>query len=112
MSAGIAVEFKVRYGHQASLRAEGWAVGTVARRRVGDYYVFYLVAKPRYFMKPSYYSLWLTLQQLARWAELLGLRTLSTPPVSCKRDKLSWTRVREMVRAAFDRLDIIITVFH
>lgn len=112
MSAGVAVHFKNRYGHQASLRAEGWAVGTVARRKVEDKYIFYLVTKPRYFQKPTYGSLWLTLVQLARWTELLGLRSMSIPPISCVRDRLDWGRVRDLIGEAFRGADITITVYH
>jgi len=111
MSAGVAVQFRDRYGHQAELRAEGWPVGTVARKRVRDQFVFYLVTKPIYFLKPTYASLRQTLVQLARWVELLGLRSLSIPPISCVRDRLNWNLVREMIKDVFEGINVVITVY-
>lgn len=111
MSAGIAVEFKRRYHHKQALLTEGWEVGQVARKTHGKNYVFYMVTKERYFHKPAYADLWKTLTQLARWAELLGLSTMSIPPISCVRDKLNWLVVRKMIEEAFDGSDITITVY-
>ena len=113
MSAGIAVEFRDRYGHKSSLLSEGYRVGQVARRIGSDHnYVFYLVTKQRYFMKPTYHSLQLTLTELAKWCELLNLKSLSIPPISCCRDRLSWLIVREMVWNSFKGLNIVVTVYH
>lgn len=111
MSAGIAVEFRDRFGHQAALRSEGWAVGSVARKRVHQRFVFYMVTKPLYYQKPTYTSLRQTLVQLARWVELLKIRTLAIPPISCVRDKLDWSIVKGMIKSVFDGLDVTITVY-
>jgi len=112
MSAGIAVQFRDRFQHKLSLLEESWGVGQVARRRVGNYYVFYMVTKPRYFQKPTYHSLGLALVELAKWCELLGLQTLSIPPISCCRDKLKWPIVRQMIMKVFNGLGLTITVYH
>lgn len=112
MSAGIAVKFRDLFKHQAELRAEGWTVGQVARKRSGDIYVFYMVTKYIYYRKPTYWSLYCALVELARWVELLGLRTMAIPPISCVRDKLHWGTVREMIKDVFDGIDIVITVYH
>jgi len=113
MSAGVAVQFRDRFGHKMSLIQEGWGMGQVARRldSEGERYVFYMVTKPRYFQKPTYHSLRLTLVELARWCELLRLPSLSIPPIRCFRDKLHWPTVRQMVVEVFDGLDITITAY-
>lgn len=112
MSAGIAVQFKRKFGRQAQLREEGWRIGEVARTKEGPHYVFYLITKPRYFMKPTYKCLWATLVQLAKWVELLSLKSLSIPRISCVRDRLDWAIVREMIMEAFSGLEIQITVYY
>ena len=112
MSAGIAVKFRDKFNHQAELRAEGWGVGQVARKQTGGLYVFYMVTKRVYHRKPTYRSLRCALVELARWVELLGLRSLAIPPISCVRDKLHWPTVRGMIIEVFGGINIGITVYH
>lgn len=112
MSAGIAVEFKNRYGHKAELLSECWEVGSVARKKLDSgLYVFYMVTKARYFQKPTYSNLRRTIIELARWVELLGIRSLAIPPISCVRDKLEWSRVRAILEEVFNGLDVEIVVY-
>lgn len=111
MGAGIAVEFKSRFGKKTLLQREGWSVGHAARTREEGRYVFYLVTKPRYFMKPRYEDLEKCLVQLASWCELLNITALSMPRISCCRDRLEWGKVREMIKRVFEGLAIEITIF-
>jgi hypothetical protein len=123
MGAGIALKFKQRFGCVSQLRAASGVVGQAVVLPVNGYYVFYLITKSKYFEKPTYDTLRLTLIAMRDFMLLNGSRTLVMPRIGCGLDRLTWCHsstgkastsqsmsVRQLLEEIFIDTDIRITV--
>ena len=80
MGAGIAVQFKRRFGRVAELRAQGVRTGGVAHLLCEDgCWVYYLVTKVKYSHKPTLASLRQSLLAMAQHMATHGVVRLALP---------------------------------
>ena len=112
MGAGIAVQFKQRYGSVDILKQLNPTVGNVIFLSREQRFVFYLVTKARYFHKPTYATLKNALLYLRDRCQTYGIKTLSMPRIGCGLDGLEWPRVKALLYTVFSDLAITITVYH
>lgn len=111
MGAGIAVQFKKRFGRVDCLRTQRPTVGRCLFLLHQQRFIFYLVTKTRYFDKPTYTSLRYALEDLRIRCETYKINVLSLPRIGCGLDKLQWSRVRELIVAVFRTLPITLHIY-
>lgn len=79
-----------------------------------DYYnkriVFNLITKEYYFSKPTYKSMTKCIKDMVYLCRKLDIKYLGLPKIGCGLDKLSWSKVREIIKEEFKDLDIEIEV--
>jgi len=100
MGRGIATTFRDMFGPSGirQLEAQQAAVGGVAVLSVGGGRLcFNLVSKERYWHKPTYDSLRLSLRELRRQCESHGVTRVAMPRIGCGLDRLHWDRVLPMI---------------
>jgi O-acetyl-ADP-ribose deacetylase (regulator of RNase III) len=110
MGAGIAKEFKRRFGLEL--------VRDMARDNllsVGDCIldsgrVFNLVTKPKYWHKPTYGSLQGALESMRVHVMSLGITHIAMPTIGCGLDKLQWGVVKEIIKDVYKDVDCHILV--
>ena len=113
MSQGIALAFRQKFGQIHSLRHQVRIVGQCAVVGHESRWVFYMVTKLRYFMKPSYHSVEQALRSMKQHMERLHIKELAVPGrLSCGRDKLNWDKVRQIIYKVFWDSTITIYAYH
>lgn len=113
MSRGIALTFRQKYGQVPFLKTQVQEVGKCAIIKHESRFLFYLVSKLHYFMKPTYYTLEKALIDLKRHALALGVKELAIPGyLACHRDKLNWQRVKQLINKVFADTSITIYAYH
>jgi hypothetical protein len=109
MGAGIAVIFKKRY--KLSILQEMASRNELA---VGKCYkvdrVYNLITKSKYWQKPTYETLTLSLKSMKEICLLDDIRYLAMPEIGCGLDKLQWEKVREILINEYNDTNIEITV--
>ncbi|QOY37638.1 macro domain-containing protein [Anaerobacillus isosaccharinicus] len=106
MGAGIAVEFVKRFPTLKMLRVERQKVGSC----VCIDQILNLVTKNNYWDKPNYQTMWNALQSAAEVCRFYKVERLALPQIGCGIDGLEWNRVENMIKQAFNHLDIYIVV--
>jgi hypothetical protein len=107
MSAGIATEFKTRFGQVDALLAMGRTVGQVAVLPVVQKdgivrYVFYIITKKRSRgTRPNLADFSTAVHSLADACDLLGVKQLALPRIGTMKDRLLWTEVWQIIAEAF-----------
>jgi O-acetyl-ADP-ribose deacetylase (regulator of RNase III) len=119
MGAGIAVEFKKRFGDQKLLRDLRLRPGSVATRPQRDRnsgllqrYVFHLVTKPRSancLPRPAEFRG--AVRALARECVKLKIDTVAMPQIGAGLDRQPWNWARRIILQEFAGIDIDILVF-
>jgi hypothetical protein len=133
MSQGIARDFKQKFGGVDCLLEQRKNVGQVAvlcpqtttalrmdRNPDMDHNhaeahrqaVFYLISKERYYHKPTYAMLQQCLDNLKEHCSVYNIDKLAIPRLGCGLDKLYWPRVKGMIEATFQNVDICIDVYY
>jgi len=102
MGAGIAVDFKKRFGGLEELRSQNVEVGGVAVLQKGDRFVYYLVTKNKYGGKPSMATLEASLKAMRTHMLENSVSKLAMPHIGCGLDRLSWGAVQELILQTFD----------
>lgn len=116
MGAGIAVEFDKRfYGMKTWLKkiikANGYNYPiAIPAFKDGKLKVFNLVTKEKYWDKPTYDTITKCIEQMAEYCERHNIKYLAMPKIGCGLDRLSWVKVREIIKDRFECLDIEIEV--
>lgn len=72
--------------------------------------VFNLVTKKYYYGKPTYETISKCIKDMAYLCRKLDIKYLGLPKIGCGLDKLSWSKVREIIKEEFKDLDIEIEV--
>lgn len=102
MGAGIAVEFKKRFGGVEELRRQKIEVGGVGVLEKKGRHIYYLVTKNKHGGKPSMETLAASLQAMRHQMTSQGVRKLAMPHIGCGLDRLSWGAVQEAILKVFD----------
>ena len=107
LGAGIAVEFQKRFKLRDSLK----------KYSSGEYpelitinHIFNLVTKEKYWHKPTYNSLTKCIRYMRDMCRNCDIKYLAMPKIGCGLDRLSWPKVREIIKEEFKDLDIEIEV--
>lgn len=111
MGAGIAVEFKKRFGQLETLYAQAEISPNVRILQDGARYIFYLVTKSKYHNKPTYDSLKKSLLDLKTYCITYNVSKLSMPKIGCGLDGLNWTLVEHLLQEIFGPTTIQLTVY-
>ncbi len=109
MGAGIAVQFQKKFGLKGKLTRHSEDV----RKHptcILEGKVFNLITKEKYWHKPTYNSLNLTLNIMRTIAESKNIKHIAMPMIGSGLDRLQWAKVREMIEDIFCDSDIEILV--
>ena len=108
MSAGIALPMKKQFdlGGMVKLKA------AERKHPTCIYYhrVMNLITKAKYWQKPTYASLKASLIQMKALCATHNISKIVMPKIGSGLDKLSWSKVREIITAVFQDTEIEILV--
>lgn len=110
--AGIALQFRRRYGRIDELVQQNKGVGEVAyfKNKDGEY-IFTLITKKCYWEKPTYRNLCRCLNALSELCEKLGVWRLAIPRIGCGLDGLSWNGVKKCIESVWEDTPMQIVVY-
>lgn len=113
MGAGIAVDFKKRFGRVGELKAQNTQVGNVAVLHIAEEnrWIYYLVTKARYNGKPTLESLRASLVACRNHAVENGVKCIAMPRIGCGLDRLDWKQVTRVIEDIFEDTEIVIKVY-
>jgi len=107
MSAGIAIDFKHKFGQVDLLLSMGRTVGQVAVLPVAQpdktvRYVFYIITKKvSRGTRPVLSDFAAAVHNLADACTMLGVKQLALPRIGTMKDRLEWCDVRRIISEAF-----------
>jgi len=116
MGRGIVIEFNKRFDmkHKLQSKYPDYINQWHSKRYEGDCImegrVLNLITKERYFHKPTYQSLKTALVAMKRICEKESVTKIAMPIIGCGLDKLSWSKVSEIIKEVFDDSNIEILV--
>jgi O-acetyl-ADP-ribose deacetylase (regulator of RNase III) len=118
MGAGIAVEFRERFGHHEYLKSQNSRPGQVVtvplykQNEDFDRYIFHIVTKPRSAnCLPREEEFIPAVRQLANLCTTLGVRTLAIPQIGAGLDRQPWPWARSIIEQEFAGVDTQVLVF-
>lgn len=116
LGAGIAKAFDANYNMRFKLHRdfaipEGDKFANVGRALLVDN-VFNLVTKQRCFHKPTYDTLYQTLEDMREQCENFNIDKLAMPLIGCGLDQLEWDKVKDVIEDVFGDTDIEILICH
>jgi len=106
MSAGIAVDFKKKFGGVPVLKSQQIEVGGVGVLEKKGRFIYYLVTKNKHGGKPTMVTLEASLRAMRELMMSQGVKKLAMPHIGCGLDHLSWGAVSELVVQVFDEVDV------
>lgn len=114
LGAGIAKQFVEVYNMRYKLHnhypiPDGEKFANVGKALLVDN-VFNLVTKARCFHKPTYDSLYETLEDMREQCEELDITKLAIPYIGCGLDRLNWDNVKDVIEDVFEDTDAEILV--
>ena len=101
MRAGIADQFRLKFGRVLELKRQRKKVGDFAYLEVDGREIYYLITKRFYNLKPTLMTLESSLIKLRDHMEKKGVYTLSMPKIGCGLDKLDWEDVEMKIEGVF-----------
>ncbi|KAJ8353009.1 hypothetical protein AAFF_G00122040 [Aldrovandia affinis] len=101
MAAGIAVDFKNRYGGVRELQMARLSPGGVGVLERGPRTIFYLVTKSIATNKPTYATLCASLKAMKVECISRNITKVSIPRIGCRLDRLRWGRVAVLIKRVF-----------
>ena len=114
MGRGIAVEFKKCFGMVEKLKSlnkkpgECAIIHDIKRKR----YIYYLITKDLYWIKPTYNALHSCLKKMKKHCEKKSIRKLCMPHIGCGLDKLNWSIVKDMIKDVFKNSNIKVRIYY
>lgn len=111
MGAGIAVEFKKRFGHQTWLRVSSKGIGTtlLLPSSVVNRNVFYLITKPySKSSKPSYEDMEKSIIDMFLQASEKGISKIAMPKLGCGLDGKKWSTVKQIIQKHQGNIDVLV----
>jgi O-acetyl-ADP-ribose deacetylase (regulator of RNase III) len=117
MGAGIAIQFRERFGNVKELKSQKKTVGDCAYINISnkndekERYAFYLITKkisvgPRPTLKALEKSLFSLRDAMIE----LGINNISMPRIGCRLDKLKWIDVKPIILRVFENMKISIKI--
>lgn len=111
MGKGIATAFKKKFGRVEEIRSQRQRPGGVAVLKCDNRFVYYLVTKQKYFHKPTYETLQLSVKAMRDHCIENAVKELCMPRIGCGLDKLDWARVRAILEKEFSDTSVRIAVY-
>jgi O-acetyl-ADP-ribose deacetylase (regulator of RNase III) len=118
MGAGIAVEFRERFGHHEYLKSQNSKPGQVVtvplykQNNEFDRYIFHIVTKPKSAnCLPREEEFIPAIRELAKLCTNLGVRTLSIPQIGAGLDRQPWPWALGVIEQEFAGVDTEVLVF-
>jgi O-acetyl-ADP-ribose deacetylase (regulator of RNase III) len=121
MSAGIAVQFRNRYGDNTYLfknatfygnkQTNYIKPGTIAILPQNDRYIYYLITKPLSSHKPRYWQIVKSLRLMRNHAELNGIKTIAMPKIACGLDQCNWKVISKIINQTFRNSPVKIEIY-
>ncbi|KAL8572872.1 hypothetical protein ACOMHN_011121 [Nucella lapillus] len=111
MGAGIAAEFKARFGGLQELKKQGKVVGEVAVLKREERFVYYLVTKCHFHDRPTYKTLCASLEAMKRHCKANHVVRLSVPQIGCGIDGMKWEKVSDMLAEVFKDRTVTVTAY-
>lgn len=116
MGKGIVIEFNKRFDMKRKLQSKypdyinewhrrKWSFNCILEDRV-----FNLITKERYFHKPTYDSLYGSLNLMKFISVQKCITKIAMPIIGCGLDKLQWDKVSEIIKEIFEDTEIEILV--
>lgn len=116
MGKGIVVEFNRRFDMKWKLQMKypdyinewhhrNWSFNCILEGKV-----FNLITKERYFHKPTYDSLYGALNLMKFICVQNGITKIAMPVIGCGLDRLSWSKVSDIIKEIFQDTDMEILV--
>jgi len=114
MGAGIAKLFRAKFGRIQDLEKAKADIGEVAVLQLapGDKFTYNLVTKAKFWHKPTYEHLRMSLVAMKKHAIEHSVKHIAMPKIGCGLDKLDWNAVRTLIKNVFLDSDIKISVYH
>lgn len=72
--------------------------------------IFNMITKKVYYSKPTYITITKCIEEMADMCEKFDIKYLGIPKIGCGLDRLSWSKVREIIKDKFKDIDIEIEV--
>lgn len=111
MGAGIAVEFKRRFGGVPELRRPNPQIGGMASLKRDNRIIYYLTTKQLSKQKPNYSDLLSSLYAMKVHMHENGIRKLAIPKIGCGLDGLEWKEVFNLLQRVFFREPVEIVLY-
>ncbi|KAM4698916.1 ADP-ribose glycohydrolase OARD1 isoform 2-T2 [Discoglossus pictus] len=112
MGAGIALEFRNKFGRVEELKSQNKKKGEVSILEDNGRYIYYLVTKERARHKPTENDLKKSLEAMKQHALSVNVTSLSIPRIGCGLDRLQWERVSSILEEVFKDTNIKFTVYY
>ncbi|MCD9025449.1 macro domain-containing protein [Cohnella silvisoli] len=109
MGAGIAVQFRKKF-KLSSLQDMASRNDLIVGKSYKVDRVFNLITKSKYWYKPTYETLTMSLKSMKEICVQESINKLAMPEIGCGLDKLQWGRVKEIIINEFIDTPIEITV--
>lgn len=120
MGKGIALEFRKRFSHlHHSLKDQSIDAGNTSYlcTDIGNTlylctengrYIFYLITKLKYYNKPTYDTLRISLQSAKQLFVKFGIKDIAIPEIGCGLDRLDWNKVKEIIQEEWNDLNVFV----
>ena len=116
MGKGIVVEFNKRFDMKRKLQKSYpdylnlWTHNKTIGECIQQDRVFNLITKERYYQKPTYESLRVSLIDMRDLCNEIHVTKLAMPVIGCGLDRLDWNKVKEIICEVFENMNIEILV--
>jgi len=110
MGMGVVVGFNKKFNMKSKIKS----YAKTNDINIGDAIlvdsVFNLITKGKYYGKPTYKTMKMTLEDMKNQIIKNDIKHLAIPKIGAGLDRLSWAKVREMIKEIFNDIDIEILV--
>lgn len=111
MGAGIAIEFRRKFGNVSNLRRQSAKTGEVAVLKCGKRYIYYLVTKKMSTQKPKINDLLESLIAMRLHMRANGVTKIAIPKIGCGLDRLNWKDVFDVIERVFSKEPIEMVLY-
>jgi O-acetyl-ADP-ribose deacetylase (regulator of RNase III) len=111
MGAGIALEFRKRFGCLKELKNQKKEIGECAILQIKERHIAYMITKEMYYQKPTLQTVEKCLIYLREYLIKNNLKSLAMPRIGCGLDKLAWKDVYEIIDKVFCNTNITVQIY-
>ena len=110
MGKGIAKQFKTKY--PKICESSNYFGSHLAVFNVENRFIYNLITKEKFWQKPTYTSLRVSLEQMKGHIEMHKVKCIGLPAIGCGLDKLNWKIVKNLIREIFKNVPVKIKIYH